>query len=962
MFRIISLGLIFFLFCILNLSAQNIKVESFERLDNDITARVNVVKDANDEECALIKMMTTDASYDVDERLKRDDSRVGEIWFYVPQGTKRIVIRHQKLGKMVYSLPETLKPKTTYQIKLPDNVEIIVHEDVGGQYLVMNVQPTDASVYIDNILETMNDGSISKMLRYGEHIFRVEHPLYETKNGTFTITNKKEQIDIKLIPAYGYLSFISTPLGGEVTVNGKVLGYTPFKSEALREGTYRIKTFLSSYIEDERDVIVTRGQTKDVSIPLVATFGYLEVITTPEQGADVYVNNMKVGTTPYRSDKLSAGVCRVKVVRSMYAPQEREVKIVKGETERVSFNLTETFGEMIICSEDPQAEIVINGEKKGFGSWKGRLLEGFYQLSSYKKNHRNGTKSVEVKSGIDQQIVIPAPIPIYGSININSTIVGAIIKIDGKEVGRTPDVIQNVLIGEREIEVSKEGCASFKRIVSIEEGKVMNLNVNLSKGKRIQFLNDTRKAILIDGKDYGVKGSLDIELSYGKHILSITEDAKKLKAEFEVTVDSPVVYSVIYRTYTLSDVPYINPNKNDFVMDGKNYICGECVGLFNKPRGFILKNKAYIGIVEPKAVIANRVSKIVTYDFSLNKWGELSSFPKDCKPAEYSFVQGYPLIRSYNSFYIWNANAWKKIIIPVSSDFKDGPSVNVHMLSYKGECFLFYTIENYGYYRIYWKDLSTNLNRKLGEGKFDQEFQPKYSTLTISNAGLLSYKCDRFENYYGRSWMYHKEERSIVLDFLPSKKDEILKGVILEPLSLKKTLDVKKAQTKESLNREEVLTFGSKNVLTNKKLINSTSTYFASDIDWEKFPEKNYPKAKEQVFLIGSAAYVPVIHSTSTNVRESFKQWDKSFGYMKNYIVTGYKMTLSVDAFYKYDFQEKVWSKFSNENIPSKTAKIYTSNPSPRSDPIPSFSINRSGQYLVVDSRYRYNTETNSWE
>lgn len=499
------------------MEAQNIKVESFSRLENDITARVNVVRDANDDECALIKMVTTDAGYNLDEELKRE-SRVGEIWFYVPQGTKRIVIRHQKLGKLVYVLPETLKSKTTYQIKLPDNIEIIVHEDAGGQYLVMNVQPSDASVYVDNMLETMAGGVLSKMLKYGEHTYRVEHPLYEASSGKFVITNKKEQLDIKLVPAYGYLAFTSTPANAEVTVNGKMLGRTPLKSEALREGSYHVKTTLSSYSTDERDVTVVRGQTSDVSIPLSATFGYLEINSSPEQGANVYVNDMQVGKTPYRSDKLSAGVYKIKVVQSMYAPQEREVQIVKGQTQKVSFDLAATFSEVTIRTEELQAKIYINGEKKGTGLWKGRLTAGIYQLASRMDGYRNGTKSVEIKPGVNLEIVIPAPAPVYGTLNINSNPVGGIIKIDGKEVGRTPDIISKVLVGERKLEIVREGCAASIQRVVIEEGKVKELNVNLSQGEEVTIDAYAPARIEIDGVDYGetpFKGML----SYGKHSL-----------------------------------------------------------------------------------------------------------------------------------------------------------------------------------------------------------------------------------------------------------------------------------------------------------------------------------------------------------------------------------------------------------------------------------------------------------
>lgn len=499
------------------MEAQNIKVESFSRLENDITARVNVVRDANDDECALIKMVTTDAGYNLDEELKRE-SRVGEIWFYVPQGTKRIVIRHQKLGKLVYVLPEMLKSKTTYQIKLPDNIEIIVHEDAGGQYLVMNVQPSDASVYVDNMLETMASGVLSKMLKYGEHTYRVEHPLYEASSGKFVITNKKEQLDVKLVPAYGYLAFTSTPANAEVTVNGKMLGRTPLKSEALREGSYHVKTTLSSYSTDERDVTVVRGQTSDISIPLSATFGYLEINSSPEQGANVYINDMQVGETPYRSDKLSAGVYKVKVVQSMYAPQEREVQIVKGQAQKVSFDLAATFSEVIIRTEELQAEIYINGEKKGTGVWKGRLTAGIYQLASRMDGYRNGTKSVEIMPGVNQEFVIPAPTPVYGTLNINSNPVGGIIKIDGKEVGRTPDIISKVLVGERRIEVVREGCAASTQRVVIEEGKVKELNVSLSQGEEVTIDAYTPAQIEIDGVDYG-KTPFRGLLSYGKHSL-----------------------------------------------------------------------------------------------------------------------------------------------------------------------------------------------------------------------------------------------------------------------------------------------------------------------------------------------------------------------------------------------------------------------------------------------------------
>jgi len=201
-----------FVWCTAMMWGQNIRVESFKRVDNDITARTSVVLDANDDECALIKMVTTDTDYNVDGYIKRRDDRVGELWFYVPQGTKQIVIRHKRLGKLVYPLPEVLKSKVTYQITLPDNVEIIVHEDAGGQYLVMKVEPAESTVYIDGIAETLNGGLLQKFLGYGTHTYRVEAPMYQTMEGKLEIADARKDMTVSLLPDYGFVNFTMRPL------------------------------------------------------------------------------------------------------------------------------------------------------------------------------------------------------------------------------------------------------------------------------------------------------------------------------------------------------------------------------------------------------------------------------------------------------------------------------------------------------------------------------------------------------------------------------------------------------------------------------------------------------------------------------------------------------------------------------------------------------------------------------
>ena len=56
--------------------------------------------------------------------------------------------------------------------------------DDGMRYLAMTVEPSNATVYNDNNLQMLQNGSLSILLPMGEHQYRVEAQAHETKSGT----------------------------------------------------------------------------------------------------------------------------------------------------------------------------------------------------------------------------------------------------------------------------------------------------------------------------------------------------------------------------------------------------------------------------------------------------------------------------------------------------------------------------------------------------------------------------------------------------------------------------------------------------------------------------------------------------------------------------------------------------------------------------------------------------------
>ncbi len=102
------------------LSAQEFSVASFRVLSNDVSAFINEVRDLNDEACALIKVEApSDFAFSTPLGIVKRKDEVGEIWLYLPKGTKMLTLKHPEWGVLRdYHLGKPLESRMTYELKL----------------------------------------------------------------------------------------------------------------------------------------------------------------------------------------------------------------------------------------------------------------------------------------------------------------------------------------------------------------------------------------------------------------------------------------------------------------------------------------------------------------------------------------------------------------------------------------------------------------------------------------------------------------------------------------------------------------------------------------------------------------------------------------------------------------------------------------------------------------------------
>lgn len=124
------LATLMWLFCQATMFSQEFSVASFQVLPNDVSAFINNVRDLNDEACALIKVEApSDFAFSTPLSIVKRKDEVGEIWLYVPRGTKMLTLKHPQWGVIRdYKLGKPLESRMTYELKLNQPKPIIAEK------------------------------------------------------------------------------------------------------------------------------------------------------------------------------------------------------------------------------------------------------------------------------------------------------------------------------------------------------------------------------------------------------------------------------------------------------------------------------------------------------------------------------------------------------------------------------------------------------------------------------------------------------------------------------------------------------------------------------------------------------------------------------------------------------------------------------------------------------------------
>ncbi len=170
-----------------------------------------------------------------------------------------------------------------------------------------------------------------------------------------------------------------------------------------------------------------------------------------------------------------------RIISENYHPSEGVVTLTEPDGKHIEkVTLRPNFAH-ITLTVDNGADIYINKEKKGVGSWNGNLVPGTYSIECRKANHKSTTETITVIDGKNTTHALKAPTPIVGGLVLNSTPLSANVLIDGEAAGETPLIKKGLLIGNHKITLSKDGYETATVDVVIKENETTEHSVQLKK-------------------------------------------------------------------------------------------------------------------------------------------------------------------------------------------------------------------------------------------------------------------------------------------------------------------------------------------------------------------------------------------------------------------------------------------------------------------------------------------------
>ena len=325
---------------------QDLKVRTMSVNANDLSASTYERKDLNKQACALVKVQLAAYGAKFEGNVTGEVAyKTGEYWVYMTEGSRELRIKHPNYLPLHitfsdYGVNTGVKSKQTYNLVVVKPAAYAANDDDDGtSYLIMTVTPKNSIVFIDDKLQTVNDGTMRIRLSYGQHRYRVDANGYATEQGTVEIGPGRKDMNIALQSRMGTLSVNCVTPGVQIYVNDQLKGTAPWSGQ-LPPGTYVVEGRKQGSHPQRETVNLSEQADRTVTLPaLITQVGRLDIDYQPVN-VEVYLDGNLLGKSPDIFRNISVGSHEVELRYTGYTSKKERVTIEEGKTAKLVGSLS----------------------------------------------------------------------------------------------------------------------------------------------------------------------------------------------------------------------------------------------------------------------------------------------------------------------------------------------------------------------------------------------------------------------------------------------------------------------------------------------------------------------------------------------------------------------------------------------------------------------------------------------
>lgn len=204
----------------------------------------------------------------------------------------------------------------------------------------------------------------------------------------------------------------------------------------------------------------------------------LMVASSPE-GASVFINDNPMGVTPYQL-RLRPGNYKLKVYLKGYFEYEEIITLEKGdEAQAINITMRAKPAFLTIKTAD-DVEVSIDGEQVSVGSYQTEISPGKHKVEFNGELYKY--HAVDVRLAPEEKRTLSyVPEKRFGELEIITRPRGATLYLNGKNIGESPNLINEVKVGRNIVEATLDGYAYERRTVVVENVRTTVVKIKLNK-------------------------------------------------------------------------------------------------------------------------------------------------------------------------------------------------------------------------------------------------------------------------------------------------------------------------------------------------------------------------------------------------------------------------------------------------------------------------------------------------